>query len=205
MERDGFIKTVQLLLLVMGLVLSAEFYLRTAAVAESQTIAPQTATAPSVSDSRLRQDLDQALKILTTCFGEPVELDRVRSEPITMTAYSSTVSQCDDTPHITASMQPVRPGIIAVSDDLVKELGLQFGQRVLIPGLGIYEVQDRMHPRWRRTVDIWVADRKAALLFGRQKGTLFWVVPREKNGDGSLAQISAEGAEGGIQRKLPET
>lgn len=130
----------------------------------------------------LRKDLERAMAILEVCFNTPISLDRVRSVPITLTAYTSTVQECDDTPYFTASDQAVRPGIISVSNDLVKEMGLKFGQRVLIPGHGVFEVQDRMSPRLRRTVDIWMADRRVALLFGKQKGTLLWITSPENSG-----------------------
>lgn len=125
--------------------------------------------------SKARDDLNRALHLLEKCFGHPVDLDRVRSVPVTLTAYSSSTLECDDDPHLTASSVPVRRGTIAVSRDLMTELGLAFGQKVLIPGYGIFEVQDLMHSRWRRMVDIWYDDRDAALLFGRQPGTIMWV------------------------------
>jgi 3D (Asp-Asp-Asp) domain-containing protein len=120
-------------------------------------------------------ELQQAMAILQECFGAPVDLSQVRTLPVTLTAYSSTEDQCDDTPHITASNKPVRNGIIAVSHDLMTEWGLTFGQRVLIPGHGLFEVQDRMNRRWQKKVDIWHNDREAARLFGRQKGMLLWI------------------------------
>jgi 3D (Asp-Asp-Asp) domain-containing protein len=128
-------------------------------------------------------ELRQAMSLLEDCFGGPVDLSQIRTLPVTLTAYSSTEDQCDDTPHITASNKPVRNGIIAVSHDLEKEWGLTFGQRVLIPGHGIYEVQDRMNRRWERKVDIWHNDREAARLFGRQQGLLIWM--DTQNSDGS--------------------
>jgi 3D (Asp-Asp-Asp) domain-containing protein len=125
--------------------------------------------------NRLRQDLDLAISLLEKSFGSPVQLQNIRTAPVTLTAYSSTPDQCDSTPHITASNKSVHHGIIAVSDDIVKELGISFGQKVLIPGHGVFEVQDRMNPRWHRRVDIWHDDREAARLFGIQKGTMLWV------------------------------
>jgi 3D (Asp-Asp-Asp) domain-containing protein len=125
--------------------------------------------------TKLRQDYQRALGLLEESFGSPVRLDKVRTVPITITAYSSTQDQCDSTPHITASNKAVRRGIVAISDDLMQEMGICFGQRVLIPGHGVFEVQDRMNPRWRRRVDIWQGDREAAKLFGLQKGTLLWI------------------------------
>lgn len=123
-------------------------------------------------------ELQQAMSLLQECFGAPVELSQVRTLPVTLTAYSSTEDQTDDTPYITASNKPVRNGIIAVSHDLMTEWGLNFGQRVLIPGHGLYEVQDRMNRRWRKKVDIWQHDREAAKLFGRQRGVLIWMAKK---------------------------
>lgn len=128
-----------------------------------------------------RRDLQRALGLLVECFGHPVDLKQVKSTAVTISAYSSTAGQCDSTPHLTASDHPVRVGILAVSRDLVEEMGLAFGQRVLLPGYGLFEVRDLMHPRWRRKVDIWESDREAARLFGRQQGTLIWVVENKQS------------------------
>jgi 3D (Asp-Asp-Asp) domain-containing protein len=133
-------------------------------------------------------ELQQAMALLENCFGAPVELSSVRTLPVTLTAYSSTEDQCDDTPHITASNKPVRNGIIAVSRDLEEEWGLTFGQRVLIPGHGIFEVQDRMNRRWERKVDIWHNDREAARLFGRQQGLMIWIAKSPAEGSEMLAK-----------------
>lgn len=129
----------------------------------------------------VRKDLQRALSLLVECFGHPVDLNHVKSTAVTITAYSSTPEQCDSTPHLTASDHPVRVGILAVSRDLMEEMGLAFGQRVLLPGYGLFEVRDLMHPRWRRKVDIWESDRKAAELFGQQRGTLIWVDAKKES------------------------
>jgi 3D (Asp-Asp-Asp) domain-containing protein len=125
--------------------------------------------------AKVRKDLKRALSLLEESFGSPVNLDSIKSTPVTITAYSSTKDQCDSTPHITASNSPVRIGIVAISNDLMNEMGLSFGQRVLIPGHGLFEVQDKMNSKWHRRVDIWHDDREAARLFGKQKGTLLWI------------------------------
>ena len=83
-----------------------------------------------------------------------------------ITAYSSTVWQTDDTPHITASGTWVRDGIIANNY-------LALGTRVRIPELfgdKIFVVEDRMN--WRKgnyTFDIWFADYWQALNFGAKR------------------------------------
>jgi len=175
MKRKGII-------LASALGLASIFLL---AMVNVMDIAPQQEnnTAPSlftVELEKTRADLEKAMNLLVTCFGEDVQLAKVQTVPVTITAYSSTVDQCDSTPHITASLKPVRVGTIAVSPDMIKELGLFFGQRVLLPGYGIFEVRDLMNPRWKRRVDIWESDREAARFFGLQKGTLIWVAGDRK-------------------------
>lgn len=136
---------------------------------------------PRVELAATQQKLGQALTLLEDCFGGPFDLEEIKTTTVTITAYSSTVDQCDKTPHITASNKPVRVGILAVSVDLLEELGLSFGQRVLIPGYGLFEIQDTMHTRWRRRVDIWESDREAARRFGKQEGTLIWAGAKKES------------------------
>lgn len=131
--------------------------------------------------SEARRELQMALNLLVECFGHPVDLNQIKSSPVTITAYSSTPDQCDSTPHHTATGYPVRVGVLAVSRDLIEELGLSFGQRVLLPGYGLFEIRDLMHPRWKRKVDIWESDRESARLFGKQKGTLIWVETKRES------------------------
>jgi 3D (Asp-Asp-Asp) domain-containing protein len=135
---------------------------------------------PEEELARTRDQLQRATSLLEDCFGGKIDLENIRSVPVTISAYSSTPEQCDDSPHITASSSSVRVGIIAVSSDLFEELELSYGQRVLIPGYGLFEVHDRMHPRWKRKVDIWESDTEAARRFGRQQGVLIWALPPQQ-------------------------
>lgn len=103
---------------------------------------------------------------------------------VTMTAYSSTVDQTDDSPFTTSTLQPVRSGIVAVSRDLLAEQ-LPYGTtlRVLeahgegekcgawqIPML--LEVQDTMHLRKRNQIDLWLPSRNEALQWGYCQATV---------------------------------
>ncbi len=81
---------------------------------------------------------------------------------ITVTAYSSTQDQTDDTPFITARGTQVRDGIIAANF-------LRFGTRVRFPnmfGEKEFTVEDRMHPRFSERADIWMETREEAKQFG---------------------------------------
>jgi 3D (Asp-Asp-Asp) domain-containing protein len=84
---------------------------------------------------------------------------------ITVTAYSSTVDQCDSTPFITASGTNVHDGTLAANF-------LKFGTKVRLPdysGDKIYTVEDRMNQRYEYRADIWMETRVDAKQFGVQK------------------------------------
>jgi 3D (Asp-Asp-Asp) domain-containing protein len=59
---------------------------------------------------------------------------------------------------------------IAVSRDLIRK-GLKFNTPVKIDGFeGVFIVNDKMHPRWRNKIDIYMgSDREKALKWGRRK------------------------------------
>jgi 3D (Asp-Asp-Asp) domain-containing protein len=64
---------------------------------------------------------------------------------------------------------------IAVSKDLLKQHGLSRGDTVKIAGLGEFIVLDKMHPRWRKKIDIYMGtDRSAAKRWGRKKVMIHW-------------------------------
>jgi len=87
----------------------------------------------------------------------------------TVTAYSASRRECDDTPDITASGEKVKEGFIAVSRDLFSK-GWTFNKRVYIPSLKkIFIIKDLMNKRWRRRLDIFMPSRKAAKKFGKKR------------------------------------
>jgi 3D (Asp-Asp-Asp) domain-containing protein len=90
----------------------------------------------------------------------------VLSVPVTVSCYTSRVQETDSTPHETADGSLVRRGVIAISPDIQNELGITFGDRIVLDGYGTMEVRDVMNPRWRRRVDIWSSDLQAARLHG---------------------------------------
>jgi 3D (Asp-Asp-Asp) domain-containing protein len=87
----------------------------------------------------------------------------IETRRITVTAYSSTPDQTDDSPFITASGAWVYDGIVASNF-------LPFGTKVRFPELfrdKIFTVDDKMHERFTDTrVDIWFPDRESAKEFG---------------------------------------
>jgi len=60
----------------------------------------------------------------------------------------------------------IRPGIVAVSRDLLRA-GWDYGDKVRIKGLGIFTIEDTMHQRYRRTIDVAVPNLAAAQKIGK--------------------------------------
>lgn len=83
---------------------------------------------------------------------------------VTVTAYSYSGGRH---PHgITASGRKVKEGMVAVSQDLERALKLDFGDRVLLHGLGVFEFQDRMASGQRKKVDLFMQSDSKARRFG---------------------------------------
>jgi 3D (Asp-Asp-Asp) domain-containing protein len=90
---------------------------------------------------------------------------RSRQRIVDVSAYSGSKSECDADPHIAASLQPPRPGTVAVSRDLFN-MGWTFGKRVYLIGLGPYIINDVMHQRYQMRVDVFMDHKRAAKEFG---------------------------------------
>lgn len=81
---------------------------------------------------------------------------------VTVTAYSSTPDQTDDTPFIAATGKRVHDGMVAANF-------LRFGTKVRFPdyfGDKDFLVEDRMHERFSDRMDVWMETREEALQFG---------------------------------------
>ncbi|WP_235942583.1 3D domain-containing protein [Salinimicrobium oceani] len=91
---------------------------------------------------------------------------------VTASAYNSLKRQGDGNPYLTAWGDTLKPEVqsIAVSRDLIKR-GLTHQTLVKIDGFdGLFVVNDKMHPRWRNKIDIYMGEDKAkALKWGRRK------------------------------------
>lgn len=103
---------------------------------------------------------------------------------VVVTAYSSTPAQTDGDPTVTATGQTVRPGILAVSRDLL-DTQLPYGTQVRIleihadeegcggyPTSTVFEVQDTMAARIENQVDIWMPNLQEAVAWGSCVATL---------------------------------
>ena len=100
------------------------------------------------------------------------------------TGYNSMASQTDASPTVTATGTTTRPGVLAVSRDLLggdlpygsmvrlRDLGAYRDGRdpgrfqSILDGQGLFIVEDTMHPRKRQQIDVWFGDRRSALNWG---------------------------------------
>lgn len=119
---------------------------------------------------------------------KPVAALARRSGPsytLKSTAYNSHSSQTDRTPFITATGARTRFGVIALSRDMLRSV--PYGSLVRIEDLGawgsgrgrgtynrmlsgvLFQVEDTMHPRKLRTVDVWFYSRSQALQWGARQ------------------------------------
>jgi 3D (Asp-Asp-Asp) domain-containing protein len=107
----------------------------------------------------------------------PPPKEALRELRVTATAFNSVPEQTDGHPRLTASGETLHPGVraIAVSPDL-ERAGLALGTLVEIDGLaGEWRILDRMPPRWRRRIDVYMGlDEAAAERFGKRQVTIRW-------------------------------
>lgn len=95
-----------------------------------------------------------------------------RFQLIQVTAYTSSRSETDSSPGLTASNTAPKLGTIALSRDLLRTFTpgapFDFGDKLLIPGVGVFEAHDTMHPRWKGKADIWFASQERARAWGHR-------------------------------------
>jgi 3D (Asp-Asp-Asp) domain-containing protein len=84
---------------------------------------------------------------------------------VTVTAYH----HCPGSRGITASGRRVKVGMVALSRDLERNLNMKFGDRILLHGMGVFEFQDRMAPRWHKKADIYMDSQRKARRFGLRR------------------------------------
>jgi 3D (Asp-Asp-Asp) domain-containing protein len=111
---------------------------------------------------------DAVAPVLPTEEGEPLVFHEIM-----VTGYASAATETDSSPSVTASMTRVRPGCLALSRDLLRTFTrnapFDFGDWVVLPGVGVFIVEDTMHERWERRGDIWFPSRSDALRWGRRR------------------------------------
>ncbi|MCK5475362.1 MAG: 3D domain-containing protein [Candidatus Pacebacteria bacterium] len=117
--------------------------------------------------TKVEEETEKVLAIKINDENNNVDRDDELTVKITklvlVTAYSSTVDQCDSTPFITANGTHVHDGTIAANF-------LEFGTKVRFPSLygdKVFIVEDRMKSDYK--VDIWFPTRQEAINFGAKR------------------------------------
>jgi 3D (Asp-Asp-Asp) domain-containing protein len=104
---------------------------------------------------------------------------------VTASAYNSLKQQGEGNPMITAWGDTLNSEVqsIAVSRDLIKR-GLDYKTPVKIEGFeGVFIVNDKMHPRWRNKIDIYMGvNKEKALKWGRRKVEIAFPAKDEPEG-----------------------
>ncbi len=120
-----------------------------------------------------QKDLDNLEAILSYALGEQFSGQGYNTMTVTATAYTARKEECNAQPWLTASGTPSRVGVIAVSRDMEK-LGIKMGDMIIIKGMGLFRVEDRMNKRWKKRIDILHANLQAAKLFAKKKVEIMW-------------------------------
>lgn len=100
-----------------------------------------------------------------------------RTAVVRATAYNSLAAQTDSTPFITATGTRTRPGVVALSRDMLRLF--PYGSKIMIEDLSgryngllrgrVFSVEDTMAARKTRSLDIWMTTRSQALQFGARQ------------------------------------
>jgi 3D (Asp-Asp-Asp) domain-containing protein len=122
-------------------------------------------------DAAARSVQETAVDPAVAPHGDPFpSLDFV---PAVATGYSSAHDETDASPWITATETHTRPGVIALSRDLLQtfteDAPFDYGDVVLVAGVGVFRVEDTMNARWTGRADIWFPTKAKARRWGRRK------------------------------------
>jgi 3D (Asp-Asp-Asp) domain-containing protein len=129
------------------------------------------ATALGAYKAKVQKDvaIAESKKVEIIVFG--ADAKESYFEGVTVTGYTARREECDGTPGRTALMERPRAGATcAVSRDFSRFLG----QKVYIPGIGVRRVNDLMHARFQRSLDIVFPSVPTARAFGRQTKTIIF-------------------------------
>ena len=111
-------------------------------------------------------------------------------ERVYMTAYTSTVAQTDSTPFHTSTGERVRPGIVALSPNLIRKYGynstvtIEFFERSLgcnpkILKRTSFITKDTTNARFTNRVDVWLSKYSDAINFGKCRAVVK-ITPKRK-------------------------
>lgn len=162
-------------------------------VSADEAVATESSVVASSDVTELSDEADMRSEIGEPAVIEvipPVSPEVIREYVISMTAYNSEPGQTDSTPFTTADGSTVRDGILAANF-------LPFGTKVRIPSLfgnRIFEVHDRMNPRYNLRADVWMANKSDARKFGLKRNVKIEVIEMGDNSKTQWKRIAQENA-----------
>ena len=147
----------------------------TDAVRSALSVVPAPAAPTAQSAAQVRAEaVARAEAQSATLAVTPI---RGKSAIARSTAYTSVPGQTDATPFITATGTRTRPGVVALSRDLLRTF--PYGTKVMLEDLSgkysnmlkgrIFVVEDTMAARKTNSVDVWMATRTEALNWGARQ------------------------------------
>ncbi|MDB5046266.1 MAG: hypothetical protein JWQ08_2316, partial [Deinococcus sp.] len=153
---------------------------RAAAVAQVTPAAPRAAAAtpaPRVAVVRapvVRAPTPTRAVPTPTPLAQAAPVRSGRSAIVRATAYNSLPGQTDSSPFITATGTRVRPGVVALSRDLLRSF--PYGSKIMLEDMSgrynnllrgrVFVVEDTMAARKTNSLDIWMGTRSEAIQFG---------------------------------------
>ena len=178
---------------VLFLVISPVSSIQAQTVSADEAVATESSVVASSDVTELTDEADMRSEIGEPAVIEvipPVSPEVIREYVISMTAYNSEPGQTDSTPFTTADGSTVRDGILAANF-------LPFGTKVRIPSLfgnRIFEVHDRMNPRYTLRADVWMANKSDARKFGLKRNVKIEVIEMGDNSKTQWKRIAQENA-----------
>jgi 3D (Asp-Asp-Asp) domain-containing protein len=144
---------------------------RAAAVAQVTRAAPAVRVAPPAP---VRAAPAPAVRSVPTAPLAQAAVRTGRTAIVRATAYNSLAGQTDSSPFITATGTRTRPGVVALSRDLLRSF--PYGSKIMLEDLSggnnnllkgrIFVVEDTMAARKTNSLDIWMGTRSEAIRFG---------------------------------------
>jgi 3D (Asp-Asp-Asp) domain-containing protein len=162
-----------------------------AQVVPTDRVVANTSVVASTEVTELSDEPDMRSEIGEPAVLEVVPLDRpqaLKSFMISMTAYNSEPGQTDASPFTTADGSQVRDGIIAANF-------LPFNTKVRFPeifGDRVFEVHDRMNPRYNLRADVWMTNKSDARQLGIKRNVKIEVIEWGNNSDTQWKRIAQE-------------
>ena len=158
---------------------------------------------PSLLWSKTETDSANDKVIVLPQKSRPTTIKTIRMDS---TAYTSRANETDGSPFITADGSVVRDGYVATNV-------LPIGTKIRIPsvfGDKIFEVRDRMNPRYRYRIDIWMGDLASAKAYGLKRNIEVEVIEMgtgKKNWEqwnGRTADLNKVGKYGPAAEPIPQ-